>query len=54
LLLGVGLCGQGFMLGPSCGELLTRLVIDSTTEQDKKTLTFLSPTRNFNSQELLK
>jgi sarcosine oxidase, subunit beta len=54
LLLGVGLCGQGFMLGPSCGELITRLVVDSTTEQDEETLSILSPTRSFNSQELLK
>lgn len=54
LLLGVGLCGQGFMLGPSCGELLTRMIIGSTSEQDIETLKILSPARSFTSQELLK
>ncbi len=54
LLLGVGLCGQGFMLGPACGELLTRLVERSTTFEDTETLSILSPLRNFTGQELLK
>ena len=29
-ILGVGLCGQGFMLGPAGGEFLTRVVLDQT------------------------
>lgn len=53
-LLGVGLCGQGFMLGPSLGELLTRLVTGNLSIEDKDTLGYLSPTRKFEGQELLK
>jgi len=54
LLLGVGLCGQGFMLGPACAELLTRLVKNNTTVEDNETLSILSPSRKFSGQELLK
>jgi sarcosine oxidase subunit beta len=53
-LLGVGLCGQGFMLGPSCGELLTRIDLNKTTKDDQETLEILSPQRPFAGQELLK
>ena len=53
-LLGVGLCGQGFMLGPACGELLTRIIQNSITIEDRETLAILSPSRNFAGQELLK
>jgi sarcosine oxidase subunit beta len=53
-LLGVGLCGQGFMLGPSGGELLTRLVVDKTTPEDSETLKILSPDRVFAGEEKLK
>lgn len=54
LLLGVGLCGQGFMLGPALGELLTRVVHGRALPEDAETLQFLSPQRNFEGQELLK
>lgn len=54
LLLGVGLCGQGFMLGPALGELLTRVVLKKTTSEDEETMGILSPERNFAGQELLK
>lgn len=53
-ILGVGLCGQGFMLGPSGGELLTRIVLDKLTTEDLQTLTYLSPTRQFAGEEKLK
>jgi sarcosine oxidase subunit beta len=53
-LLGVGLCGQGFMLGPSLGELLTRMVNGHLSNEDNDTLSYLSPTRKFEGQELLK
>lgn len=53
-LLGVGLCGQGFMLGPSTGELLTRMTLGTTTREDVETLSYLSPSREFEGQELLK
>ncbi len=53
-ILGVGLCGQGFMLGPSGGELITRIVLDQTTTDDEETLLYLSPSRNFAGEEKLK
>lgn len=54
LLLGVGLCGQGFMLGPALGELLTRMVNGNLLTEDAETLRYLSPQRKFEGQELLK
>jgi sarcosine oxidase subunit beta len=53
-LLGVGLCGQGFMLGPALGELLTRMVQGNLIPEDTETLQYLSPLRKFEGQELLK
>ncbi len=53
-LLAVGMCGQGFMLGPAVGELVARMVTDSTTEQDQEILSILSPNRKFNSLEQLR
>jgi sarcosine oxidase, subunit beta len=53
-LLGVGFCGQGFMLGPSSGELLARLAQRSITKDDESILPLLSPERNFSGQEMLK
>jgi sarcosine oxidase, subunit beta len=53
-ILGVGLCGQGFMLGPAGGELITRIVLRQTTQDDDETLKFLSPARNFAGDEKLK
>lgn len=54
LMLGVGLCGQGFMLGPAMGELLTRVVNQELHANDEEILKYLSPTRTFEGQELLK
>lgn len=53
-LLAVGLCGQGFMLGPGLGELIVRLVNNDLTENDHQILTYLSPYRQFAGQEMLK
>jgi sarcosine oxidase subunit beta len=53
-LLAAGMCGQGLMLGPAIGELLTRLVRQELTTEDQDTLTFLSPYRQFVGEELLK
>jgi len=50
----VGMCGQGFMLGPGLSELLVRMVLRTTSEQDAHILTYLSPDRKFGEQELLK
>lgn len=54
LLLGVGLCGQGFMLGPALGELLTRMVGGNLLAEDAETLSYMSPQREFQGQEILK
>jgi sarcosine oxidase subunit beta len=54
LLLAVGMCGQGFMLGPGLGELLTRVIIEQPEETDAEILKVLSPYRVFAGQEKLK
>ena len=54
LLLAVGMCGQGFMLGPGIGELLTRMVTGKTLPEDQIILQILDPYRQFSGQELLK
>lgn len=53
-LLAVGMCGQGFMLGPGVGELLTRMVAGKITSEDEDILTYLSPYRQFIQEEKLK
>ncbi|MDI6698160.1 MAG: FAD-binding oxidoreductase [Candidatus Saccharicenans sp.] len=53
-LLAVGMCGQGFMLGPGVAELLTRLVSGQPGPDDEEILSYLSPYRNFVSEEKLK
>ena len=53
-LLAVGLCGQGFMLGPGLGELLSRVVCSKETSQDEEILENLSPYRKFAGTEKLK
>lgn len=50
----VGMCGQGFMLGPGVGELVTRLISGQLLETDSETLEILSPYRQFAGQEMLK
>jgi sarcosine oxidase subunit beta len=53
-LLAVGMCGQGFMLGPGLGELLARTVLRQTTPDDAESLAILSPYREFKGMEKLK
>ncbi|NTV37394.1 MAG: FAD-binding oxidoreductase [Anaerolineaceae bacterium] len=50
----VGLCGQGFMLGPGLAELLVRMVQNKITVQDEEILSYVSLYRNFGVEELLK
>lgn len=50
----VGMCGQGFMLGPGVGELLTRFVRNELTDKDNEILPYVSPYRKFAGQEKLK
>jgi sarcosine oxidase, subunit beta len=54
LLLAVGMCGQGFMLGPGMGELIARMVEARLTPDDCETLEILSPYRKFLGEEKLK
>jgi len=54
LLMAIGMCGQGFMLGPGVGELISRIVLGILNEGDRKILQLLSPKRNFDSPEMLK
>lgn len=53
-LLAVGMCGQGFMLGPGVAKLLTRLILKDLNKTDRIILDKLSIERNFNKEELLK
>ncbi len=50
----VGMCGQGFMLGPGLGELIDRVVRGAPTSGDDEILELLSPYRAFAGQEALK
>lgn len=50
----VGMCGQGFMLGPGLATLLTRLVQDELTEDDREVLEKFSAYREFAGMEKLK
>ncbi|HQF35977.1 MAG TPA: FAD-binding oxidoreductase, partial [Candidatus Cloacimonas acidaminovorans] len=50
----VGMCGQGFMLGPGMGELVTRICLESATDKDLKILESFDPYRQFTSQEAFK
>jgi sarcosine oxidase subunit beta len=52
--LAVGMCGQGFMLGPGLSELLLRIVRKSLDDTDRDTLSYFSPYRDFKGQEMLK
>ncbi len=53
-LLAVGMCGQGFMLGPGVGELLARMVLDQLAPGDDAVLRSLAPGRAFAGTEMLK
>jgi sarcosine oxidase, subunit beta len=51
---GVGMCGQGFMLGPGMGELLTRLAVGEATDEDTRVLKSFAPDRAFTGTEAFK
>ena len=54
LLLAVGMCGQGFMIGPGLGEILAHMVKDTLPTKDREIMDLLSPYRKFEGQEKLK
>ena len=50
----VGMCGQGFMLGPGLGELLNKIIDNSLTEEEKNVLKSFDPYRDFSNTEAFK
>ncbi|MBU0710860.1 FAD-binding oxidoreductase [bacterium] len=52
LLLTTGMCGQGFMIGPGLGEILSEIIVDNNTEY-KDILKQLSLYRSFSGEEIL-
>ncbi len=50
----VGMCGQGFMLGPGLAELIYRLVTDQLTDEDPEILKSFDPYRDFSGEEAFK
>ncbi|HPB47497.1 MAG TPA: FAD-binding oxidoreductase [Exilispira sp.] len=54
VLLLAGMCGQGFMLGPSIGELAYKIISNSTSSQDKKVISSLPLHRTFDNAEFFK
>jgi sarcosine oxidase subunit beta len=50
----VGMCGQGYMLGPGVGRLLTRMLTRAELPEDAVTLAELTPDRAFAGTEALK
>lgn len=53
-IIAAGFCGQGFMLGPGIGEIISRMVTGDLSEEDKEVLAGFSLDRDFSSPELLK
>jgi sarcosine oxidase subunit beta len=49
-----GMCGQGLMLGTGVGEIVSRLVTETTTADDAIILKEFSPYREFKGMEKLK
>ncbi|MDH7487459.1 MAG: FAD-binding oxidoreductase [Anaerolineae bacterium] len=50
----VGMCGQGFMLGPGLATCLVKIVQGSLTPEDEEVLAGLTPYRDFGGEEKLK
>lgn len=50
----IGMCGQGFMLGPGLGELLNRIVENNLNDNDIKILKSFDPYRSFTGMEAFK
>lgn len=53
LFIAAGMCGQGFMLGPGIGKLITRVFTNTSTNSDDMILAELSPHRPFAGNESL-
>ncbi|MBF0209754.1 MAG: FAD-binding oxidoreductase, partial [Desulfamplus sp.] len=53
LLHATGMCGQGYMLGPGVGEIISRMVTEQLTESDKIVIDEFSLYRSFGGEEAL-
>ncbi len=53
-IIAAGMCGQGLMLGPGIGELVSRLAMDKLTRQDVHVLKGFALDRDFIKAEVLK
>ena len=49
-----GMCGQGYMLGPGVGAVLSRTVRGAESDADREILHELRPDREFRGEEALK
>jgi len=52
--LAVGMCGQGFMLGPGLGEAVAAHIAGSPSPEDREILAGFKLSRSFSGQEKLK
>ncbi|MCD4817192.1 MAG: FAD-binding oxidoreductase [Candidatus Cloacimonetes bacterium] len=50
----VGMCGQGFMLGPGVGELISRIVLEEKNPDDNRILESFDLYRDFSGMEQFK
>jgi len=50
----VGMCGQGYMLGPGLGELITRIATNELSDDDTRALISFDPYRDFSGMEQFK
>ncbi len=53
LFLATGMCGQGFMIGPGLGEIVTEIIVDKSNEYDD-ILKQITLYRSFTGEEMLK
>ena len=51
ILAGVGMCGQGLMLGPGVAECLADIITTGKSGMEQSVLDTLSPYRDFHAQE---
>lgn len=54
LIQAAGMCGQGFMLGPGMGELVSRICTDQLSADDLRVLISFDPYRDFSGEEKFK
>jgi sarcosine oxidase subunit beta len=50
----VGMCGQGFMLGPGMAEMIYRVITEDYNEDDQEILEHFDPYRDLEGEEVFK